>query len=89
MLVYADATKKPKAKRLLIGEYVFKILPGDSSRVVVTLNRAGRRRLSRVKTLKATLVAITRDDTGKRVSTTSHMRLQLRHRKDAVGGAPA
>lgn len=86
MLVFADATKKPKAKRLLIGKYVFRIMPGDRSRVVVKLNRAGKRRLSRVKTLRATLVAITHNAAGDRIKTTSHTKLRLRHRKAGVSG---
>ena len=80
MLVYADATTRPKAKRLLIGRYSFKVKPGSRSRVVVKLNRSGKRRLARVKKLRATLVATTNDAQGRPVRTESRMTLRFKRK---------
>ncbi len=79
MLVYAKRAGAPKrARARRIGRYRFDIEPGGKARLVVSLNRRGKRLLARSKRLKATLVAVTYDVNGKRVKATSHTTLRVR-----------
>jgi hypothetical protein len=69
-------TRAGRAKRFRIGSFRYNVKPGARRHVVLKLTRRGKRLLARRKTLKVTLVAITRSASGRRTVKTSHRTLR-------------
>ncbi len=83
-----SAPRSRGAKRVRIGSSRFKVRPGRKARIVVKLNRRGKRLLAHVRRLEVTLVTTTRNGAGRRVRTRARVTLKVTHRRPAARSRP-